>query len=177
LVHEDPPLAEQLILRLGELLRKVLASVDQPEIALSEELDFIRAYLDIEQMRLGERLTVEWDIDQEVKGVKVPTLLLQPLVENAVQHGIAVSNIPGTVRIQARRENGFLQLEVQDSGPGFDQRNPRPNPGIGLKNTEARLQTIFGDKHRFELINDRGLLVRVCLPMTVQHASANATGN
>jgi sensor histidine kinase YesM len=177
LVHENPPLAEQLILRLGELLRKVLASVDQQEVALSEELDFIRAYLDIEQMRLGERLTVEWDIDQETKAVKVPTLLLQPLVENAVQHGIAASNIPGTVRIQARRENGFLQLLVQDSGPGFDQSNPRTNPGIGLKNTEARLRTIFGDNHRFELINDRGLLVRVRLPITVPTASANVTGN
>jgi len=173
LVHEDPPLAEQLILRLGELLRKVLASVDQPEVALTDEIQFIKAYLDIEQMRLGKRLTVEWDIAQEVQAARVPTLLLQPLVENAVQHGIAPSNTPGTVRIRARRDNGFLQLQVQDSGSGLDQSSPRVNPGIGLKNTQARLQTIFGANHQFELINDRGLSVRIRLPMSFTPATAN----
>jgi len=173
LVHANPTLAEQLILRLGELLRQVLESVDQSEVALSEEIDFIKAYLDIEQMRLGKRLTVEWDIAPEVKAAKVPTLLLQPLVENAVQHGIASSNLAGTVRIQARRENGFLQLQVQDSGPGLDQSNVRARTGLGLKNTEARLRTLFGDSHQFELINDKGLSVRMRFPISMSPATAN----
>jgi sensor histidine kinase YesM len=149
------------------LLRQVLASTDQQEVALAEEIEFIRAYLDIEQMRLGSRLRVEWDIAQDVLGVKVPTLLLQPLVANAVQHGIASSNAPGTVQISARRDNGFLQLQVRDTGPGLDQGAQTPNMGIGLANTEARLQTIFGDRHGFELINDHGLSVRVRLPMSM----------
>jgi LytS/YehU family sensor histidine kinase len=156
LVHEDPPLAEQLILRLGELLRKVLASVDQPEVALTDEIQFIKAYLDIEQMRLGKRLTVEWDIAQEVQAARVPTLLLQPLVENAVQHGIA----PRTHRAQC----GSVPGAITDSCSykcrilgRLDQSSPRVNPGIGLKNTQARLQTIFGANHQFELINDGGL--------------------
>jgi hypothetical protein len=166
LVHADPSLAEQLILRLGELLRKVLASLDQQDVALAEELEFIKAYLDIEQMRLGDRLTIEWDIRQDVLGLKVPTLLLQPLVENAVQHGIASSTERGTVRIQAQRENGFLELQVRDTGPGLDRRGSSTNMGIGLANTRARLQTIFGDRHRFELINDHGLSVKVLLPVS-----------
>ena len=165
LVHADPALAEQLILRLGELLRKVLTSTDQQEVALAEELDFIKAYLAIEQMRLGNRLTVEWDIAREVESVKVPALLLQPLVENAVQHGIASSNVPGTVRIEAHRQDGFLQLLVQDSGPGLDRRRDGVNHGIGLKNTQARLQTLFGPNHSFQLINEGGLSVRLRLPI------------
>jgi sensor histidine kinase YesM len=120
LVHEDPGLAEQLILRLGELLRKVLSSSDQQEIDLADELEFIKAYLDIEQMRLGDRLHVEWDVAPDVLRLKVPSLLLQPLVENAIQHGIAPSNRSGTVQIRAQRDNGFLHLQVRDSGPGLE---------------------------------------------------------
>jgi hypothetical protein len=164
LVHEDPPLAEQLIVRLGELLRKVLESIDQQEVPLAEEIEFIKAYLDIEQMRLGSRLNIEWDLSEEAMGLKVPTLLLQPLVENAVQHGIACSTEPGTVRIQARRDNGFLELQVRDSGPGLEKRGQPANLGIGLANTKARLQTIFGDRYRFELLSDHGLSVKVRLP-------------
>jgi two-component system LytT family sensor kinase len=97
-------------------------------------------------------------------GLKVPTLLLQPLVENAVQHGIACSTEPGPVRIQARRDNGFLELQVRDSGPGLEKRGQPANLGIGLANTKARLQTIFGDRYRFELLSDHGLSVKVRLP-------------
>jgi sensor histidine kinase YesM len=167
LVHEDPALAEQLILRLGELLRKVLSSTDQQEVALAEELQFIRAYLDIEQMRLGNRLKVEWDIGQDVLEVKVPTLLLQPLVENAVQHGIAAATRPGTVHILAKRDDGFLRLQVRDTGPGLDQRGQAAKAGVGLANTRARLETIFGDRHTFDLVNDHGLSVTLRLPLSI----------
>jgi hypothetical protein len=172
LVHEDPGLAEQLILRLGELLRKVLSSTGQQEVSLAEEIEFIKAYLDIEQMRLGSRLTIQWEVAPDVLSVKVPSLLLQPLVENAVQHGVAFSNQPGTVQIRAQRDNGFLQLQVRDTGPGLDRVGQAPDVGIGLANTEARLQTIFGDRHSFELINDNGLLVNMRLPMSMLNSSA-----
>ena len=167
LVHEDPNLAEQLILRLGELLRKVLASSGEQEVALAEEIDFIKGYLDIEQMRLGDRLKVEWDVAEDVLCVKVPTLVLQPLVENAIQHGIASSSRPGQLRIRARRDNGYLCLQVRDSGPGLQPQGGSANVGIGLSNTEARLRTLFGEAYRFELINDHGLSVNLRLPMSM----------
>ena len=165
LVHEDPDLAEQLVLRLGELLRRVLESSGQHEVPLAEEIEFTKAYLDIEQMRLGDRLSVVWDVAPDVLGVKVPCLILQPLVENAIQHGIASSDQRGELRIRAQRANGFLHLQVHDSGPGLQQRGETVNDGIGLSNTEARLRTIFGEQHRFELINDNGLSVNMLLPI------------
>jgi len=171
LVHEEPTLAEQLILRLGELLRKVLSSADRHELALSEEIEFIKGYLDIEQMRLGSRLRIEWNIEPEVLPIPVPSLLLQPLVENAVQHGIGAATGPGTVQIRARRDNGFLFLQVRDTGPGLEHGARAANTGIGLANTRARLQTIFGDSHTFELITDHGLAVNVRLPIAVLNSA------
>jgi sensor histidine kinase YesM len=156
-----------LILRLGELLRKVLSSTDQQEVALADELEFIKAYLDIEQMRLGNRLNVEWDIAEDVLDVKVPALLLQPLVENAVQHGIAAATRPGTVQILAQLDDGFLRLQVRDTGPGLDQHGEAAKSGVGLANTKARLETIFGDRHTFDLVNDPGLSVTLRLPMSM----------
>jgi len=166
LVHRNPDLAEQLILRLGDLLREVLASSGRQEVALSEEIKFIKAYLDIEQMRLGNRLNLEWDIAQDVLDLKVPSLVLQPLVENAIQHGIASSTQRGELRIGAKRDNGFLHLQVRDSGPGLPSRGGQPNAGIGLSNTEARLRTIYGDRHEFRLTSQNGLTVDLRLPMT-----------
>jgi two-component system, LytTR family, sensor kinase len=166
LVHSSPALAEKLILGLGELLRKVLASSARPEVTLAEELEFIRAYLDIEQMRLGDRLKLDWEIAGNVLSLKVPSLILQPLVENAIQHGLASSTEGGRLKIGAIRESGFLHLQVRDSGPGLNS-SARSNSGIGLSNTEARLRTIYGDRHRFELISNGGLTVHLRLPVAV----------
>jgi signal transduction histidine kinase len=176
LVHEDPGLAEQLVLRLADLLRKVLVSTNQHELALAEEIEFIKGYLDIEQMRLGSRLRIEWSIDPQVLNVPVPSLLLQPLVENAVQHGVGSASGAGTVQIQARRENGFLLLQVRDTGPGLEHGSRAANTGIGLANTRARLQTIFGDRHGFELVSDHGLAVNVRLPIPVANSGPEARG-
>ena len=163
LVHRSPRLAEQLIVRLGQLLRKVLESSGEQEVTLAEELTLARAYLEIEQMRLGERLRVQWDVASDALEARVPTLILQPLVENAVQHGIAPSDQAGTLIIGARRENGLLHLQVRDSGPGlppdFDQR------GIGLSNTKARLDRLYSANHKMELTNDHGLIVNIQIPV------------
>jgi signal transduction histidine kinase len=166
LVHEAPMLAEQLILRLGELLRKVLNTSERQEVTLAEEIEFIKAYVDIEQMRLGDRLSVEWNIAPEVLAARVPSLLLQPLVENAIQYGVASANRPGSVRILAQRDNGYLRLQVQDSGPGLDLSGQNTRSGIGLSNTKARLQTLFGEQQSFELISHHGLTVDVRLPIS-----------
>jgi two-component system LytT family sensor kinase len=164
LVHSDPKLAEQLIVRLGELLRQVLQSSHQAEVTLGEELDFIRGYVAIEQMRLGDRLSVHWDIDSAALQARVPSLVLQPLVENAIQHGIAAATGPGTLGITARRDGEFLALEVRDNGPGLARAEP--TPGIGLANTRARLQRLYGERQRFELEAGNGLAVRLRIPLS-----------
>jgi signal transduction histidine kinase len=163
LVHQNPKLAEQLIVRLGELLRKALDTAKQPELSLGEELEFIRGYLEIEQMRLGERLRVNWEIEADTLDVRVPSLILQPLVENAIQHGIASTSAPGTLTIRARRQDGFLNITVADSGPGIASQDLRPQ-GIGIANTRARLQRLYGDRQSFELQHGAGLVVILRIP-------------
>jgi sensor histidine kinase YesM len=114
---------------------------------------------------LGDRLKVEWDIDPNTLSLKVPSLVLQPLVENAIQHGIASSNQTGKLSIRVQHENGFLHLQVRDTGPGMRSDREPANAGIGLSNTDARLRTLYGDRYRFEWINDHGLSVHMHLPL------------
>jgi len=164
LVHHDPKLAEQLIVRLGELLRQALETTRQPELTLSEELEFIRGYLDIEQMRLGDRLRVNWEVEPDALQARVPSLVLQPLVENAIQHGIAATAAPGTLTLSARRQDGFLHVDIADSGPGLASPDLRPQ-GIGIANTRARLQRLYGERHGFELQHGSGLTVKLRIPL------------
>jgi len=166
LVHQDPKLAEQLIVRLGELLRRVLESSNSPENTLAQELDFIRAYLDIEQARLGERLRVDWQVEPAALTASVPSLILQPLVENAIQHGIAPVAKPGTLTIRAQRRDGHLQVEIGDSGPGLSQSNVTRPQGIGIANTRARLQALYGDRQTMELRQGEGLVVSLRIPVS-----------
>jgi LytS/YehU family sensor histidine kinase len=167
LVHENPRLAEQMLLRLSELLRKALHSSAAQEIALTEELDFVKGYLEIEQLRLGDRLSVVWDISPDSRGARIPSLLLQPLVENAIQHGIAPSSQPGRLSIHTRRDGDFLEVQIHDNGSGLPVNGSAGRNGIGLANTRDRLQRLYGPCQRFELINDRGLRVTVRLPFSL----------
>ena len=165
LVHENPKLAEALIVRLGELLRQVLQSSASQEVTLAEELGFIRSYVEIEQMRLGDRLQVTWEVDETLLSVRVPSLILQPLVENAIQHGIAASTRAGSLILRARREDGFLVLEVRDSGPGMSRESAESGRGIGLSNTRLRLQRLYGERQKFEMFEDGGLVVNLRIPL------------
>jgi signal transduction histidine kinase len=167
LIHKDVELADRMIARLGELLRSTLENVNKQEISLQEELNFIQPYLEIEQARLGPRLTVTVDVDPETRDAAVPNLLLQPLVENAIRHGIAPRAEPGRIEIRAHREQDLLTLQVRDDGPGLANGSAaRCKEGIGLANTRARLQQLYGPAHRFELRNGsgRGLEVTVAIP-------------
>ncbi|HEU5079166.1 MAG TPA: histidine kinase [Opitutaceae bacterium] len=166
LVHEDPRLAEQMLLRLSELLRKALHSSGAQEVQLAEELDFVKSYLEIEQLRLGERLSVTWDIAPDSLTARVPSLLLQPLIENAIQHGIAASAQPGRLLIRARRDGDFFELQVHDNGAGLAANGSAGRSGIGLANTTDRLERLYGERQRLELINDHGLRVTVRLPFS-----------
>jgi len=164
LVHHDPKLAEQLIVRLGELLRQVLETSRRPEISLEQELEFIRGYLDIEQMRLGDRLRVNWEVAPDALSARVPSLILQPLVENAIQHGIAAVATPGTLAIRARREAGFLRVDIADSGPGLSKETATRPQGIGIANTRARLHALYGERQGLELRQESGLVVSLRIP-------------
>jgi signal transduction histidine kinase len=150
--HEDPKAANRMIARLSELLRLSLENDGAQEVLLQEELDFLKRYLEIQQVRFGERLIVRFDVAPETMEARVPNLMLQPLVENAIRHGIAPFAAPGEIQIQARRENGLLCLRVADNGQGLPaaKRSGEPD-GIGLTNTRARLRQLYGDAHRFDL--------------------------
>jgi two-component system LytT family sensor kinase len=173
LIHENPRHAEQIVLQLGELLRKALHT-QALMVPLSEELDFIRSYLAIEQTRLGDRLELVWRIDPAALDAPVPSLILQPLVENAIQHGIAILPRGGRLEISALPVGDELRLEVRDNGPGLGAAGAKPGNGIGIENTRARLERLYGTRASFRLTSDRGLVVSLSLPRSDQVAGAPA---
>lgn len=163
LVHRDARLAERLILRLSELLRRVLVSGDAQELTLAEELDFSRAYLDIQQALMGERLRVSIDVADALLAARVPNMLLQPLVENAIRHGLAKHRAGGTLRIAAAGRGGRLQIDVEDDGAGAQGAW---REGIGLSNTRARLAALYGEAAALDCLPlEPGFRVRVGLPL------------
>lgn len=167
LIHERPDDADRTLTRLGELLRQSLDRSDAQEVPLSQELTFLERYLDIERARFGDRLAVEIDAPAETREAMVPTLLLQPIVENAIRHGIEPRDQAGRIALRAVREQTRLVLTVTDNGPGLATDKPEaPREGIGLSNTRARLQHLYGECQSLELMNQRegGLQVRVTLP-------------
>jgi two-component system, LytTR family, sensor kinase len=164
LMHKNVEAADRMISRLSELLRAALDNTETQEVPLRQELNFLQRYLEIEQIRFGNRLKVETDAPPETLQARVPNLILQPLVENAIRHGIEPHARPGRIRLLARRHADELTLEVHDNGDGLASRSPVD--GVGLSNTRARLQTLYGDAHIFEFCNppEGGLLVRVTIP-------------
>jgi len=163
LMSEDVAAANRMLLRLGELLHAALTTSAAQEVELRRELDFVRGYLEIEQARLADRLSVQIDVDPAALDARVPSLLLQPLVENAIRHGVAARVGRGVVEIRAARRGDTLELSVRDDGPGLSSP---PRDGIGLSTTRARLEQLHGAHHRFELEHDDrgGVVVRVALP-------------
>ncbi len=149
--------AVQMIAGLSDLLRHTLENSGKQEIPLREELDFLELYLDIQQMRFSDRLTVRMEVAPETLNARVPNLILQPLVENAIRHGVAARVSAGEVSISARRENGALELKVADDGPGLKSGwRMEDGGGIGLSNTRERLVQLYGREHRFEVRNREG---------------------
>ena len=141
LVHRDPERADAMIERLSDMLRVTLSTVGRQEVTVGQELEFLRAYLDIEQVHFGSRLRVSVDVDPEVLDALVPNLVLQPLAENALRHGLAPVAGGGSVQITARRDGDVLVLRVADDGRGL--RDPAPGGhGLGLSNTRARLHAL-----------------------------------
>src|SRR6266849_1875780 len=150
LVNEDPEAAEAMIARLSELLRISLENTGAQEVPLSQELEFVERYLEIEQIRFEDRLRVRFDIDPQTLDAQVPNLILQPLVENAIHHGIAGAS-RGCIEIRSRIMEGKLLLQVLDNGPGLSGEvvQSRSGTGLGLANTRARLDALYGKAHDF----------------------------
>jgi two-component system LytT family sensor kinase len=169
LIPADAKPARRMVARLGDLLRTTLEHEETQEVTLREELAFLEPYLEIEQARLEDRLTVVMKIAPETLDARVPHLILQPLVENAVRHGIAARIEPGTVEISASRapDARFLLLEVRDDGQGVDRDHELgTRRGVGLTNIRSRLEQLYGREHRFKLENQGGggVLVQIAVP-------------
>jgi len=171
LMQRDVEAAERMLARLSDLLRLTLDSSGEQKVPLARELEFLAPYLEIEQTRFPDRLTVEMRIAPGTLDLRVPTLLLQPLVENAVRHGIAAQTGPGRIEIRAALADGKLLIEIEDNGRGL----PRDlRDGLGLSNTRARLEQLYGGSHRFELLpaEGGGTLARVTLPLEPANGAA-----
>jgi two-component system, LytTR family, sensor kinase len=168
LMHRDVDAADAMIARLSDLLRMSLQRVGVQQVPLKEELDFLSKYLEIEQTRFRDRLTVVFDIQADTLDALVPNLLLQPLVENAIKHGIGPRPTPGQIAVRARHNGAMLELDVQDNGVGLSAaRLTDFNRGVGLSNTRSRLDHLYGSLHRFEFRQpaEGGLLVCIAIPM------------
>jgi two-component sensor histidine kinase len=165
LMQEDVALANRLLLRLSDLLRLALSNTNAHEVSLREELEFLGHYLEIEQTRFQDRLTVRIQVDDDAYDAQVPNLILQPLVENAIRHAVAPRATKSTIEIRAVRQNGFVELLVCDDGPGLVDNAEAPK-GIGLTNTRARLHQLYGSAGSFQLLpaDGGGLEVRVRIP-------------
>lgn len=167
LTRDNPRAAEDMLARLSDLLRLTLAADAAQEVPLQTELDFIGHYLDIEQIRFADRLVVQVESTPDTLDALVPNMLLQPLVENALMHGIAAQAQGGSLNIQAWRDEQDLCLSVRDTGPGFPPHSNRTTPqGIGLSNTRSRLEHLYPGNHLLSLANvpSGGALVIVRLP-------------
>lgn len=174
-IRDHPAAAERMLVWLSDLLRATLENVDQDEVRLDEELRFAQRYLEIEAVRFADRLAVEMQIDNTVREALVPVVVLQPLVENAIWHGVAVSSAPCTVTIAAQRRDSTLCLRVTNTGQNQQTDFERPAGGVGLRNTRERLQHLYGDRCRFtaQALPAGGFEVRLEIPFRTETACSN----
>ena len=169
LLDEDVEAADEMLARLGDFLRLTLENSGAQQVSLQEELEFLRCYLEIERVRFHDRLTIILEIQPETLDARVPNLILQPIVENAIRHGIVSQIAPGRIEIKSSRTNGSLRLVVKDNGPGLashQDSSGRLRSGLGLANTRARLEQLYGPAHHFDLSDaiEGGLEVALEIP-------------
>ncbi len=162
LLYKDINGAEEMIERLMKFLAMTLENYGPQVVTLQKELEFLQCYLEIETVRFQDRLSIKMEIDSNALEAKVPNLITQPIVENAIRHGIAAKAGAGRITIRATSRGGRLRIEVNDNGPGFT----KVKEGLGLRNTRARLQHLYGDEHSLEFTNDSngGLTVTLEIP-------------
>lgn len=166
LVRDEPQQAERLLAKLSELLRHVLQASTQSETSLEKELSFLQKYVELQETRFGPRLSVQFLIDPQVSNARVPHLLLQPLVENAIRHGTSRRPANGLIEISAQGTGARLELFVRDNGAGIPEHGV-VRDGIGLASTKARLTQMYGSNHSFgiERVATGGTICRVNIPL------------
>ena len=180
LLNKDPESARKMITRLGDFLRLTLENSGSQEVTLEQEMTFLRCYLEIERIRFQDRLVTRIDVSEQTLDAKVPNLILQPIVENAIRHGIAPRSSPGLIEIEAERRNSTLRIQVRDNGPGLPSHRTSENmfkKGLGLANTEKRLEQLYGAAHLFDLRDhpDGGLVVTLEIPFHKDDSAARTT--
>ncbi|TAN06591.1 MAG: hypothetical protein EPN38_07875 [Rhodanobacteraceae bacterium] len=166
--YQSPEAAEEVMTQLSDLLRFAFDGDDAQEVALEDELAFTRKYLDVQNMLLGERLTVHFDIEPPTLDAKVPNFVLQPLIENAIVHGIAPHSAPGSLNVCSRRRDDSLVLTISNSSPGVADGGGSGS-GVGLANTRLRLAQLYGAAGRLDLdvqAQEKRFVVTVCIPFT-----------
>jgi two-component system, LytTR family, sensor kinase len=170
-IYENPRAADEMIGSLGDLLRQLLKGEPAQEITLTREIELLRLFLGIMQARFEQRLSCSIDIDESASIALVPQLLLQPLVENAIRHGMHPVTFQADICVRARREGDQLHLTVRDHGAGFDAFAEAKH-GMGLKNTEERLAALYADKHAFRKRNtpEGGAVIDIVLPFRTPNA-------
>ncbi len=172
LARHDGPAAEHMTLQLADLLRMSLDGVGVHEVPLHQELTFLQKYVDIQQTRFHDRLLVETEIDPRTLDTLVPNLILQPLVENAIRHGISPRRAPGLVRITTWRDRDDVWMEIRDNGVGFTRgRGLVPPEGVGLRNTRGRLRQLYNDDHAMMLEDapGGGCMVKIRVPYRIRN--------
>jgi two-component system, LytTR family, sensor kinase len=164
LLHRDPATADRLLVRLSELLRAMLENASAQTLPLRLELELVRKYLEIEQARFGSRLSVEWRVDPSVLDVRVPSLVVLPLVENAIRHGVSRKVGPGRLSIEARPDEASLLLAVEDDGLGASLPLPA---GLGVGNTRQRLDGIYGGRAALDIVTapEQGFRAAIRIPL------------
>jgi two-component system, LytTR family, sensor kinase len=171
LMHTDVDAADRMLVRLSELLRITMAHTGAPQTTLREEVAFLERYLDIEKIRFRNRLEVVIAVDGDAIDAQVPSLILQPMVENAMRHGVEPHARMGLIELRGTRQDGNLILTVSDNGAGISDTAPK-REGIGVANTRARLVELYGERQKFELVNkpEGGLCVRITIPFSTSEA-------
>ncbi len=167
LMHSDVDAADRMLVRLSELLRITMAHTGAPQTTLREEVAFLERYLDIEKIRFRNRLEVTIAVDDDAIDAQVPSLILQPMVENAMRHGVEPHARMGRIEMKGARLGGTLVLTVSDNGSGIPAEGLK-REGIGIANTRARLSELYGTRQKFELVNapEGGLCVRITIPFS-----------
>jgi sensor histidine kinase YesM len=180
LVPREPATAQRVVVRLADLLRRAMHGVATQEVALEEEIAGLRPFVEIEQIRLGGGLAVDWQVADETLDALVPHMILQPLVENAIKHGILPAGGQGGISVGARRQGDWLELTVRDDGAGLSPATParaeQSDGGVGSANVRSRLAQLYGTGHHFELraVDGGGTLATLHIPWHESPAERHA---
>jgi two-component system LytT family sensor kinase len=176
LIRSQPETARVLIVKLSALLRRLLRSQEH-FTTLREELEAVDEYLDIERVRFGPTLVVERDVDETCLDIVVPSMILQPLVENSIKHGLGRKVGEGRITLRAKRTNGLVTLEVQDNGVGLPQTRMEveSESGIGLRNVNERLRVIYGAPYQLKLVSQPGQGTQARIEIPEMHAPDRAS--